>query len=227
MRLNPTPATTLSDGGGGTDQMLLAQADLAYSDSDGENDGEGSVGVRLVVEEEASVEEEERSLVGSQGSDHSMAGVGALFNMDWDHFLRNPTSYVVEGEGGISYVPPQAEEDGEEGEGDGEEGNMADDEDDGMDVEEEEEEEEGQEEEEEEEEHEDEEDDAEMQEAGGDGNQAGGGAGQNTHQQQQQAAQQMAPVKDDDDLGLSLYVVDEDVGEDERTQVLRDWFLPW
>ena len=46
-------------------------------------------------------------------------------------------------------------------------------------------------------------------------------------QMQQQVAQQMSQVDEDNDLNLALYIADEDVGEDERTRKLRDWFRPW
>jgi hypothetical protein len=43
----------------------------------------------------------------------------------------------------------------------------------------------------------------------------------------QQVAQQMAEAQDTNGLDLAEYMADEDVGEDERTKKLRDWFRPW
>ncbi|KAK3905314.1 hypothetical protein C8A05DRAFT_30836, partial [Staphylotrichum tortipilum] len=97
MRINPTPATTLSEGGGtGTDEMLLAQADLAYSDFDENGDNDDGVDDSRASQGGLDGGEEGQgegdSLVGSEGSEHSMMGVGALFDVDWDHFLRHPTA---------------------------------------------------------------------------------------------------------------------------------------
>jgi hypothetical protein len=57
------------------------------------------------------------------------------------------------------------------------------------------------------------------------GLQVGGqGQGQDGYQQ---VAQEMAEAEGDDEINLAEYVADEDVGEDDRTRKLRDWFRPW
>ncbi|KAK4105073.1 hypothetical protein N658DRAFT_419029 [Parathielavia hyrcaniae] len=43
----------------------------------------------------------------------------------------------------------------------------------------------------------------------------------------QQVFQQAADAAEDDEIHLVEYTVDEDLGEDERTRKLRDWFRPW
>ncbi|AEO56433.1 hypothetical protein MYCTH_47841 [Thermothelomyces thermophilus ATCC 42464] len=40
-------------------------------------------------------------------------------------------------------------------------------------------------------------------------------------------AQQMAEAQDSDEIDMTRYTADEDIGEDERTRRLRDWFRPW
>lgn len=247
-----TPATTLSEGN--TDEMLLAQADLEYSgdEYDGDDDEEEEGGEMMVLDQElqgqgqGQGQGQEEDLAGDGDVDAAVAGMGGLFDMDWDDFLRNPGAYAVEGEeeGGVQ------EGGGEEGVveemevGDNDENE---DEDDDMGEGEEDIEDDGDMDEEEDDVGEEEWDGGEninmLLDGGlhdGDGQDAAQPQGiqqqqqvaqqmqqQVTQQMQQQAVQQMSQVEDDNDVNLALYIADEDVGEDERTRKLRDWFRPW
>ncbi|KAK4033433.1 hypothetical protein C8A01DRAFT_40096 [Parachaetomium inaequale] len=206
-----TPVTALSVN---TDEMLLAQADLEYSDdedSDAEyeyEDGEGGqqqpqdgdAAMMLMGDDEEEEEEEEEEAANRDHGD--VAGVGGVFDVDWDDFLRNPGAYAIEGED----VVLQGGEGGDDDET----------EDDAEEIEEE-------------------AGDVEMGNGGEDGsveddiNMLMGGlhVGQGGPDGYQQVAQQMAEAEGHDEIDLSEYTADEDVGEDDRTRKLRDWFRPW
>jgi hypothetical protein len=145
-----------------------------------------------------------------------VAGVGGLFGVDWDDFLRNPAAYAVGGDDPI-LAHAQALVDAAEVDDDETEIEDGDDEDD-EDMEMEDEDEDGL----EEDEGVDENEDINLLMGG---LQVGGqGQGQDGYQQ---VAQEMAEAGGDDEINLDEYVADEDVGEDDRTRKLRDWFRPW
>ena len=228
-----TPATTLSEGN--TDEMLLAQADLEYSDNeyDGDDDDEEE-GEMMVLDQEPQGEEQNLAGDGDGDVDAAVSGVGGLFDVDWDDFLRNPGAYTVEEdvEGGVQEVGGERVvgremeggddvEDEEVGMGDGEddieEDGVMDEEEDGVD---------------------EEWDGGENINVLLDGGLHDGGQDaaqqqdvqqqhQVAQQMQQQVAQQLGQAEDDNDLDLAVYIADEDAGEDERTRKLRDWFRPW
>jgi hypothetical protein len=139
-----------------------------------------------------------------------VAGVGGVFgDVDWDHFLSNPGAYTVESEGVVALAPVA---DGDEAEEQGADVEEADDDEMEQDMDlEEEYEEQGNEEEEE-----------------VDINTLMGGLQVGQEQVgNQQVFQQAAEAEEDDEINLAEYLADEDVGEDERTKKLRDWFRPW
>ncbi|KAG7289058.1 hypothetical protein NEMBOFW57_005420 [Staphylotrichum longicolle] len=297
--LDHTPATSLSEGGN-TDEMLLAQADLAYSsaeeeyEGDDDNEGEGDVEAGEVGEaaegnggvidelEEGEIVEDEAGgdargdemgegaaaqgggaesgqgsgevrtfAFGETGHDGEMpmwffnphggvmVDIGAggpdgaveLSNIDWDHFLRNPGEYAVEGqeedagvqEAGVGFefgeiADEMIEDDGMDEAGEGEDEDMMGQDGDGM-------EEDGP--------------DGDMDEADDNLeendewdedeniNEMMEGLQVAEQDAQQQAIQQMTQIQANDDLDLALYIADEDVSEDDRTRKLRDWFRPW
>ncbi|KAK4127642.1 hypothetical protein N657DRAFT_687881 [Parathielavia appendiculata] len=229
-----TPATSVLSGN--TAEMLLAQTDLDYSEEDDGDDGEGDAveegagGVTVDGEEQNGegqqqevgpgvgegdgnrdevimvVGGEEEKNQAKAGGDMEVAGMGGVFGeVDWDHFLSNPGAYTVESEGVVSPVQDAEEETEEDREG--------------MDIEEE---------------------DAEE---GMEGNMDAEAAededaeniimlmgGLHVGQGQadaQQVFQQAAEAAEDDEINLAEYAVDEDIGEDESTKKLRDWFRPW
>lgn len=221
------PPTALSDAN--IDEMLLAQADEGYSDeesyegsedlSDG-GDGHGH-GHDREGEGEGRQQQQQQQQQNVDGLGEEMvegmavAGAEGLSGgVDWDHFLRNPGAYAVEGEGVVYAAAQEEDVDETEEEDVGEFG-----EDDDGDIEMEMDGDGG----------EDGQGDDEMEEDGNDAVNllAGGGLQVTAQDQFQQVAQQMAEAGDDDELDLEDYVVDEDVGEDDRTRKLRDWFRPW
>ncbi|KAK3297494.1 uncharacterized protein B0H64DRAFT_457661 [Chaetomium fimeti] len=186
-------------------------ADVEYSDvgdGDGDGDGDGGGGGENGRGDEGwgggggkgGVRDpgEGGRRLGEEDADTVGEGDGQ-FELDWDDFLRNPESYSIEG--------------GEVVVRDGEDSDATEE-----DVEEE--------------------DDMEMADEFDDGGQDGEeeddinllmgglnvGLGQDGYQQ---VAQQMAEAQGTDELDLAAYMVDEDVGEDERTKKLRNWFRPW
>ena len=180
---------------------------------------------------------EVRMVVANEDGERVVVGAGGMFNIDWDHFLRNPGAYAVEGEedagvqgGGFGIEIRESLEEMDEDDGMDEAGESEDEEmgQDGDDMEEDgaegeigaegemeadndmdEDEDEG-----------DEDEDENINALMG-GLQVGG------QDAQQQAIQQMTQAEPNDDLDLALYIADEDVGEDGRTRKLRDWFRPW
>ncbi|KAJ4306567.1 hypothetical protein N0V88_001371 [Collariella sp. IMI 366227] len=227
------PATAMSEN---TDDTCLRSLiwnilRMRYGGDDGDGDEDQDEGGRVSVRR------------GGQDN-AAIAGVGSGFGagwMDWDLFLRNPAAYAVEqggdeGEQGHEGWMRQNENDqdgDDEDDGDEEE---QDDQYDGMDelplgfleilqqagdddeTDLDEEMEEGDEEE--------EEIDInalmEQLQVGGPNDQGNGGG---AHQLQQGGQQQEGD--EDRDFDIDLYIADEDIGEDERTRKLRDWFRPW
>jgi hypothetical protein len=162
-------------------------------------DGNGNgLGDVMMLGEEATQEGDEDEM--------GVAGAGGVFgDVDWDHFLSNPGAYTVESEGVVALAPVV---DGDETEEEG--GDMEDVDEDEM--EEDMDAEEGE---------EDEEEEVDINTLMG-GLHVGQGQADN-----QQVFQQAAEAEEDDEIDLAEYVADEDVGEDERTKKLRDWFRPW
>jgi hypothetical protein len=275
-----TPATSILSGN--TDEMLLAQADLEYSDDDDDDqeyeDGDGDHEPGYDAEDEDHDDDIQRGGEGGEGEEMNeegggedgggegeegemgerlgegegvmhgegdgmapsgvvqqyvdgngnglgdvmmlgeeatqegdedemgVAGAGGVFgDVDWDHFLSNPGAYTVESEGVVALAPVV---DGDETEEEG--GDMEDVDEDEM--EEDMDAEEGE---------EDEEEEVDINTLMG-GLHVGQGQADN-----QQVFQQAAEAEEDDEIDLAEYVADEDVGEDERTKKLRDWFRPW
>ncbi|KAH6850763.1 hypothetical protein B0I37DRAFT_324133 [Chaetomium sp. MPI-CAGE-AT-0009] len=175
--------------GNDTDEMLLAQADVEYSDvgdGDADDTGEGGGGGGG-----------QRLRAGDADSVTMLMGGG--FELDWDDFLRNPGAYTIEG--GEVVVRGEGGGDGTEEGVEDDDMEMADeyDDDGGQDGEEE--------------------DDINLL--------MGGLHVVQGQEGYQQVAQQMAEAQGTDELDLAEYMVDEDVGEDERTKKLRNWFRPW
>ncbi|KAL2172551.1 hypothetical protein VTG60DRAFT_5305 [Thermothelomyces hinnuleus] len=238
-----TPATALSEN---TDEMLLAQADLSYSDEDFDDDddeddddetGQGE-GPEFENDDERAADERTHAKNESphqqrqqqqqhhhhhQQSEHSGGGcvtmlplgdgrhqgadadgTGAASSVDWDDFL-------LRNSGDAGYYHHEV---GEEERGDGDDddtemgyGDDDDDDDDGGN---------------------NNDDDADVETEGEDINILMGGLHVSQGQEDyQQLAQQMAEAQDSDEIDITRYTADEDIGEDERTRRLRDWFRPW
>ncbi|KAL2133633.1 hypothetical protein VTI74DRAFT_1989 [Chaetomium olivicolor] len=247
-----TPATALSEN---TDDMLLAQADLEYSEDEVEDKFGGYAAIAAAaaaVDEGPGVHQGGGNTrlgggggnqaggdgVGGMGAralelDAAVVGAGAGFaasGMDWDEFLRNPAAYAVErggddgaeqGRGWMGEDEGAEEEDRTEEEQDGDDGlppgllEMLEEEDDDETILDE-----DMEEEDEEEEELDINALMEQLQVGGLDDQDHYGHGQQQHGGQQQE-------EEDEEINIDLYIADEDIGEDERTKKLRDWFRPW
>ncbi|KAK4237992.1 hypothetical protein C8A03DRAFT_44228 [Achaetomium macrosporum] len=152
-----------------------------------------------------------------QGQGQRAEGDAGHREMDWNDFLNNPGAYVLGLESGSRAHGAQLE--GVDNDGEDMEGWDADGEDDGMPEDE-------IEDEEEEEEDEEDEEDGEV-----DINvlvqNLHGGLDLNDDQQQDVVLQEAEQFREESELDSTLYIADEDVGEDERTRKLRDWFRPW
>ncbi|SPQ21643.1 c17733d6-a600-4b3e-8ba2-0ef96f3acee5 [Thermothielavioides terrestris] len=187
--LYPTPATTAVLSEGGTDEMLLAQADMVYSDDDDEDDDDGE-GDSADDDYEGDGEEADGDVVmGEENRENRaeqmmMAGMGAGFDVDWDRFLSHPAEYAAAlQEAALAAARAEALEEAEEVNintlVDGLHGGQHDD-DDADDVQ-----------------------DHQVQQPGhGNGNV-------------------------EDTIDWEKYIADEDIGEDPRTKMLRDWYRPW
>ncbi|KAK3308605.1 uncharacterized protein B0T15DRAFT_112482 [Chaetomium strumarium] len=232
------------------DKMLLAQADEPYSDD--KYNGQGLVR-KWKDKRKGKQNNEDRAAAEADGDgDEAMADDGRgqegqlqqardddadRSEVDWDDFLNNPGAYVLGDVGGsvaaaaLERADDENEEDGEgESEGEDMEEEDGDDDDDGKedmdgwdadredDDMSEDELEEGEEEEEEAEE--DDQEDAEIEiNVLVEGIQ--GGLALNDDQQEE-----VVPFSDSE-LDSSLYTAPQNVGEDERTRRLRDWYRPW
>ncbi|KAL2152047.1 hypothetical protein VTH82DRAFT_5231 [Thermothelomyces myriococcoides] len=231
-----TPATALSEN---TDDMLLAQADLSYSDEDFDYDSDDDDN----DDEEAGEEDENESPPhhhqrqrrqqrwewsepsGSGGcvtmlplgdgrhqDGADAAETGGTLNVDWDDFLRRNSGGTTEqchhriGEEGRGNGENDDDNDTEMGYGDGDDDNNDDVNDSNNDGH----------------------DDTDVETEGDDINILMGGLHVSQGQEDyQQLAQQMAEAQDSDEIDIAQYIADEDIGEDERTKRLRDWFRPW
>ncbi|AEO62863.1 uncharacterized protein THITE_41471 [Thermothielavioides terrestris NRRL 8126] len=183
-------------------------ADMVYSDDDDEDDDDGE-GDSADDDYEGDGEEADGDVVmGEENRENRaeqmmMAGMGAGFDVDWDRFLSHPAEYAAAlQEAALAAARAEALEGGGDGHGDGTGGQN----------------------------------DDPQQEAEEvnintlvDGLHGGQHDDDDADDVQDHQVQQPGHGNGnvEDTIDWEKYIADEDIGEDPRTKMLRDWYRPW